>query len=97
MKKEWGPNPLVRVSARVSFGALTLLVGWQEGHLLNKKPCPIKSQRFSSETGGQGGSEGERGNQLTKVHLEKWPLQVAASAAVHVCIMHIFFATIKKG
>jgi len=43
------------------YNALTLMVGWQEGHLTN-------SQRFFSKTG-RGGEP-----KLTQIHLEKWLL-----------------------
>jgi len=40
------------------FRALTLEVGWQEGHPACRKPHSINLQRFSSGTGG-GGPEAE--------------------------------------
>jgi len=43
----------------VPFSALTLMVAWQEGHLVHKSPCYTNLQRFSSGTGGGGGSERE--------------------------------------
>ena len=40
-----------------SFSALTLLVGWQEGHLARENPRSSNRQRFSSRLG-----KGERPN-----------------------------------
>jgi len=52
----------------VTFSALTLMVGSQEGCLARKIPCSTNPERFSSGTGGGGGP---KGNQLTQAHLER--------------------------
>jgi len=58
-------RPLVGVSV------LTLIVGWQEGGLIHKKPCSTNFPRFCFGTSGGGRPEE---NWLTLVHLGKWPL-----------------------
>ena len=50
----------------VYFSALTLLVGWQEGHLTIKSLCHLNSQRFFS---GRNGGRKPKSNLLTRGHL----------------------------
>jgi len=43
---------------------------WQEGHLTHKRPIPLIPRSSVLE---QTEEEDPNGNQLTQVHLEKWP------------------------
>ena len=58
----------------VSFSALTLMVGWQEGHVAHKKVHFTNRQRFVSGTGGGGHEEelpdpGSPGKAAIKIEL----------------------------
>jgi len=50
---------LLRLVLRVPFSALTLMVGWQEGHSAFNKSCSSSHQRFGSGIGRGEGLEGE--------------------------------------
>ena len=65
----------------VPFSALTLMVGWQEGHLAIKIPHCTNPKRLSS---GTDGGEPE-GNQLILVHVEKRPLNESGDAGRGGC------------
>jgi len=62
-------RPLVRVNDFVPFSALTLMVGWQKGHLTSKIPCSTSPRGSIAEQV----EEERRWNRLTKIHAEKWP------------------------
>jgi len=62
------PDHWLELVVFVLFSALTLMVGYREGHPVCKNPCVNNSQKFSFRT--DGGGEPRR-NWLTQAYLEK--------------------------
>ena len=93
MKTSWCFS-IVGVSARVSFSALTLMVGWQKGHLVCIKTRATCTERFScritcrKKTKGELDSSGSPKQRLLKW---KWQSLISKYINVYLFIYQIVF------